>query len=269
MALAAALLAVPGWAAKGGFMSGQVVWVTGAGSGIGRAAAVAFAKAGAQVALTGRRAEALAETAAFIGEGAVVVAADLADPAEVTRAHAAVVAALGPVDVLLNNAGTNVKQRHWHDLAGEAVAAVLGVNLAAPFLCSMAVLPGMRARRAGTLIHIGSISGIGLFPASGAAYGASKAGVNMMSAHINAEEGVNGIRSVCINPGEVATDILDSRPRPPSPADRALMLRAEDVAAAAVFVASLPPRATVADMTILPTDNQFWRPFAQGMAKKE
>ena len=170
-------------------MSGQVVWVTGAGSGIGRAAAIAFAAAGARVALTGRRVEALAETAALIGEGAVVVAADLADPAEVTRAHAAVVAALGPVDVLFNNAGTNVKQRHWHELAGEAVAAVLGVNLVAPFLCSMAVLPGMRAKRAGTLIHIGSVSGVGLFPASGAVYGASKAGVNMMSAHINAEGG--------------------------------------------------------------------------------
>ena len=250
-------------------MAAQVVWVTGAGSGIGRATAVAFAAAGARVALTGRRAEALEATAAAIGGGAVVVAADLSDAAEVTRAHAAVVAALGPVDVLFNNAGTNVKRRHLHELAGDALAGVLAVNLAAPFLCSMAVLPGMRAKRAGTLIHIGSVSGVALFPASGAAYGASKAGVGMMSAHINAEEGVNGIRSVCINPGEVATDILDSRPRPPSAADRALMLQAEDIAAAAVFVAGLPQRATVADMTILPTDNQFWRPFAQGLAEKE
>ena len=248
-------------------MPGQVVWVTGAGSGIGRAIAVAFAQSGALVALTGRRAEALAATAAGI-PGAVVVPADLSDAAEVTRAHAAVVAALGPVDVLVNNAGANTKQRHLHELAGEAVASVLAVNLAAPFLCSMAVLPGMRAKRAGTLIHIGSISGVGLFPASGASYGASKAGVNMMSAHINAEEGVRGIRSVCINPGEVATDILDSRPHPPSAADRALMLQAEDIAAAAVFAASLPGRATVADMTIVPTDNQVWRPFAQTLASK-
>ncbi len=250
-------------------MSDQVVWVTGAGSGIGRATAVAFAQAGARVALTGRRAEALAATAALIGAGAVVVPADLSDAAEVTRAHAAVVAALGPVDVLFNNAGANVKQRHMHELAGEGVAGVLAVNLAAPFLCSLAVLPGMRAKRAGTLIHIGSVSGVGLFPASGAAYGASKAGVNMMSGHINAEEGVHGIRSVCINPGEVATDILDSRPRPPSAADRAVMLQAEDIAAAAVFVASLPQRATVSDMTILPTDNQIWRAFAHGLTNKE
>ena len=246
----------------------ETVWVTGAGSGIGRAVAIAFARGGARVALTGRRADALAETAAAIKGGAVIVAADLADAAEVTRAHEAVVAALGPVDVLVNNAGANTKRRHMRELSGEGLAGVLAVNLAAPFLCSMAVLPGMRAKRAGTLIHIGSVSGVQLFPASGAAYGATKSAVNMMSAHINAEEGVRGIRSVCINPGEVATDILDSRPNPPSAADRLLMLQAEDIAAAAVFCAGLPPRATVADMTILPTDNQFWRPFAESLANK-
>ena len=250
-------------------MSSQIVWVTGAGSGIGRATAMAFARAGARVALTGRRVDALEATAAAIGAGALVVAADLADPDAVARAHAAVVAGLGPVDVLFNNAGANVKQRHLHELAGDGLAAMLAVNLAAPFLCSMAVLPGMRAKGAGTLIHIGSVSGVGLFPASGAVYGATKAGVNMMSAHINAEEGVHGIRSICINPGEVATDILDRRPNPPSAADRALMLQAEDVAAAAVFCAGLPARATVADMTILPTDNQFWRPFAQALSAKK
>ncbi len=245
-----------------------VVWVTGAGSGIGRATAIAFAKMGARVALTGRRMDALEETAALVGPAAFVHAADLTVAAEVTRAHEAVVAALGPVEVLVNNAGGNTRQRYWHELTVEGVATVLGVNLAAPFMCSLAVLPGMRAKRSGTLIHIASVSGVALFPASGSAYGASKAGVHMMSAHINAEEGAGGIRSICISPGEVATDILDKRPVPPSAADRALMLQAEDVAAAAVFAAFLPGRATVADMTILPTDNQFWRPFAQSVHKE-
>ena len=245
----------------------RVVWITGAGSGIGRATAIAFAQAGAKVALTGRRADALAETAAAIDGPAVIVQADLAEPADIVRAHVAIVAEYGPVDVLVNNAGANTRQRHWHELSGESLGMLLDVNLRAPFLCSMAVLPGMRAKRAGTLIHIASLSAVSLYPASGAGYGASKAGVQMMSAHLNAEEGVNGIRSICINPGEVATEILDRRPRPPSAADRALMLQAEDVAAAAVFAASLPARATVADMTILPTDNQQWRPFAQAIAK--
>ncbi|WP_158746420.1 SDR family oxidoreductase [Acidisphaera sp. L21] len=245
----------------------RVVWVTGAGSGIGRATAVAFAKMGARVALTGRRTEALADTAAMIGDAAIVVAADLSDPAEITRAHAAVVASLGPVEVLVNNAGSNTRHRHWHELAPEAMATMMDVNLRAPFLCSMAVLPAMRERKTGTLIHIASVSAVTMFPASGPAYGASKAGVSMMSAHLNAEEGIHGIRSICINPGEVATEILDRRPKPPSAEDRALMLHADDIAAAAVFAASLPGRATVADMTILATDNQIWRPFARGIAQ--
>ncbi len=248
-------------------MAGKVVWVTGAGSGIGRATAIAFSRAGARVALTGRRADALAETAAHL-DGASVVPADLADPAAVTRAHDAVVAALGPVDVLVNNAGSNTPGRHWRDLTPEAVAGVLDVNLRGPFLCTLAVLPGMRAKGAGTLIHIASVAAVMLFPPSGAAYGASKSGVQQMSAHLNAEEGINGIRSVCIHPGEVATDILERRPVPPTAAERTLMLQAEDVAAAALFVAGLPPRATVADLTIVPTDNQFWRPFAQALQAK-
>ena len=250
-------------------MAFGAVWVTGAGSGIGRATAIAFAKAGARVALTGRRMEALEASAAMIGDAATVVQADLGDAAAVAQAHAAVVAALGPVDVLVNNAGGNTKNRYLHELGGEGMAAVVGINLAAPFLCAMAVLPGMRAKGGGTLIHIASVSGVSLFPAAGAAYGATKAGVRMMSEHINAEEGIHGIRSICINPGEVATEILDKRPRPPSAADRMLMLQAEDIAAAAVFAAGLPGRATVADMTIMPTDNQFWRPFAQSIEPRE
>ena len=250
-------------------MEGKTVWVTGAGSGIGRATAIAFTQAGAKVALTGRRAEALAETAAAIGPAALAVPADLADPAAIIRAHQTVVAALGPVEVLVNNAGSNTPGRYWKDLTPEAVAAVLDVNLRNPFLCTLAVLPGMRAKQEGTVIHIASVAAVMLFPPSGSAYGASKAGLQQMSAHLNAEEGVNGIRSICIHPGEVATDILGRRPVPPTAAERALMLQAEDVAAAAVFAASLPARATVADMTIVPRDNQVWRAFAQNLHAAE
>ena len=249
-------------------LDGKVIWVTGAGSGIGRATAIAFGRAGARVALTGRREDALAETAAAMPGGAAIVPADLSDPAAITRAHDAVIAALGPVEVLVNNAGSNAPGRHWKDLTADAMTSVLEVNLHAPFLCTMAVLPAMRANGGGTLIHIASVAAVMLFPPSGAAYGASKVGVQQMSGHLNAEEGVNGIRSICIHPGEVATDILNRRPVPPTAAERALMLQAEDVAAAAVFVASLPPRATVADLTIVPTDNQFWRPFAQALHGK-
>ncbi len=248
-------------------MSDRLVWITGAGSGIGRAIAVAFAKDGARVALSGRRAEALAETVALIGEKATAFPADLTSPAEVERVHAAIIAACGPIDILVNNAGGNTKRRHWHQLSMTDMASVLDVNLKVPFLCSLAVLPAMRSRRSGTLIHIASMAGTMQFPISGPAYIAAKHAVRAMSGSINSDEGIHGIRSICINPGEVETEILASRPNPPSADDRARMMQPEDIAATAVFAASLPPRATIVDMTVLPTDNQFWRGSAEAIAR--
>ena len=145
------------------------------------------------------------------------------------------------------------------------MASMVDVNLKGPFLCSLAVLPAMRERRAGTLIHIVSNAATGIFLVGGPAYTASKHGARAMSATLNAEEGIHGIRSVCINPGEVETPILDKRPQPPSAADRALMVQPEDIAAAAVFAACLPARTCIADMTITPTDNNFYRAGAKAI----
>jgi NADP-dependent 3-hydroxy acid dehydrogenase YdfG len=251
-------------------LAGRVVWITGAGTGIGRAIAVAFAAAGCRVAITGRRPEMLAETAALIaaaGHASVTVPADVADAAGVVAAHRAVVAALGEVDILVNNAGTNTRRRHWRDLAPEDMAHVVDVNLKGPFLCSIAVLPAMRRAGAGTLIHIVSNAATGIYPVSGPTYTASKHGARAMSATINAEEGIHGIRSVCINPGEVETPILDTRPNPPGAADRALMIQPEDIAASALFAAQLPPRTCMAEMLITPTDNNFNRASAKALAR--
>lgn len=250
-------------------IAGQVVWITGAGTGIGRAMALAFAAAGCHVAITGRRAEMLAATAALMeaaGAKALVVAADVADADAVTAAHGAVVKALGAVDILINNAGTNAKRRHWRDLSPADMARVVDVNLKAPFLCSLVVLPAMRAKGGGTLIHTVSNAATGIYAVAGPTYTASKHGARAMSATINAEEGIHGIRSICINPGEVETPILDTRPRPPSAAERTLMVQPEDVAAAAVFAAQLPPRTCMAEMLITPTDNNFYRAAAKALA---
>jgi len=241
-------------------LQNRVVWITGAGTGIGRAMAHAFAAQGARIALTGRRADALAavETALRESGAATLTAqADVTDPAQVTAAHAAIVAAWGEVDILVNNAGGNAKNRHWRNLSPADMAAIVDVNLKGPFLCTLAVLPAMRARRDGLLIHVASLAGTAIFPVTGATYTAAKHGVRAMSQ----------TRSVCINPGEVETDILNSRPNPPSAADRALMVQPEDIAAAAVFAATLPARACIADMTIVPTDNQFHRATARAIAE--
>jgi NADP-dependent 3-hydroxy acid dehydrogenase YdfG len=251
-------------------LTGKIVWVTGAGTGIGRATALAFAQAGARVVLTGRRPAMLAETAALLedaGHTSMQLAADVADADDVTRAHAEIVAALGDVQILVNNAGTNATKRHWRDLSPADMARVVDVNLKGPFLCSIAVLPAMRRAGGGTIIHVVSNAAVGIFAVAGPTYTASKHGARAMSATLNAEEGIHGIRSVCINPGEVETPILDTRPKPPSAADRALMVQPEDIAASAVFAARLPPRTCMAEMLITPTDNNFYRATAKALAE--
>jgi NADP-dependent 3-hydroxy acid dehydrogenase YdfG len=245
----------------------RIVWITGAGSGIGRAIAIGFAAAGARVALTGRRVDALAQTASQIGPAAIVAPADVTHADQVAQAYETIKKAWGAVEVLVNNAGSNSSKRHLRQLTVAEMSNLLDVNLKAAFLCSLAVLPAMRARQTGTLIHIGSMAATMVFPTAGASYAAAKSGVRLLSAHINAEEGIHGIRSICINPGEVATEIMAARPNPPTPAEQALMLQAEDIATAALFAAGLPPRVTVSEMTIVPTDNQAWRAYAQAIAK--
>ena len=246
-------------------IAGQSVWITGAGSGIGRAMAIAFTRAGCRVAITGRRAEPLAETLR-LAPGAASVPGDVSTAAGVAKAHAAAVQAIGAVQVMVNNAGSNVPRRAWRHLSPEDMETVVDVNLKGPFLCTLAVLPAMRAARRGLFIHTVSNAATGIYAVSGPSYTAAKHGARAMSATLNAEEGIHGIRSVCINPGEVETPILDARPRPPSAADRALMVQPEDVAEAALFAARMPPRTCMAEMLITPTDNGFYRATAQALA---
>lgn len=249
---------------------GTVVWVTGAGSGIGRACAIAFARAGARVALTGRRRGQLEETAALIGSGdagePLLVPADVTGIDSVAEAHAAIVERLGDPEVLVNSAGGNVTRRHWQNLAAKGASDVIDLDLKAMFYCTLAVLPAMRARGGGSIIHIASQAGVSLQTVSGPSYSASKHGVVGMSASLNAEEGINGIRSICISPGEVETPILDTRPSPPSAAERKLMLQPEDVAETALFCVGLPARACPTEIILLPTDDRHVRERAKSIA---
>ncbi len=252
-------------------LAGRVAWVTGAGTGIGRAVAAALAGAGAAVALTGRTQATLEETAAIVrGDGgtALVAVADVTDAAAVAAAHATIVRDLGDPHILVNNAGMNATRRHWRQLTPETAQQLVSGNLVAPILCTLAALPAMRARRDGVLVHIASLSATGIFPVSGPIYTAAKYSVRAMSATLNVEEGIHGIRSICINPGEVETPILDLRPVKLTAAQRALLAQPEDVAAAVLFCATLPARACITELTITPTDNNFYRADAVAIAAR-
>ena len=131
-------------------LDGQVAWVTGAGSGIGQAAAVALARAGMRLALTGRGRDALERTADLIrgaGGDALVAPADMSVADDVQRAWEAVEAAYKRCDLLVNSAGLNVPERGWSAVTPAGIDAVVGVNLNGPFYASRAVLPAMRAQR--------------------------------------------------------------------------------------------------------------------------
>src|SRR5258708_417769 len=240
-------------------LTGKVAWVTGAGSGIGQAAAIALAKEGATVVLTGRRKEPLEATAAAIkkaGGNAVVKPADLMKVASVTKIAKDIDKKFGRCDILVNNAGLNILERKWNQLTPAGAEMVIDGNLSSAFYCSSAVLPMMRKKKDGVLIHTSSMAGRTPSPLSGAAYSAAKHGVVAMSHTINMEECINGIRSCVVCPAEVAAPILDKRPIPVSKEERARMAQSGDVGDLIRYVACLPAHVTINEVWITPTWNR-------------
>ncbi|TAJ89111.1 MAG: SDR family oxidoreductase [Reyranella sp.] len=242
-----------------GSLTGKVAWVTGAGSGIGQAAAVALAKEGATIVLTGRRSAPLKETAAMIkkaGGASEVKPGDLMKAAAVTKIAKEIEKKYGRCDILVNNAGLNILNRQWAKLTPADAELVIDGNLASAFYCTTAVLPMMRKHKDGVLIHTSSVAGKVPSLLSGPAYSAAKHGVVAMSHTINMEECVNGIRSCVVCPGEVATPILDKRPVPITPAERKRMAQSEDVGDLIRYVACLPPHIVINEVMINPTWNR-------------
>jgi NADP-dependent 3-hydroxy acid dehydrogenase YdfG len=242
-----------------GALTGKVAWVTGAGSGIGQAAAVALAREGATVVLTGRRKEPLEETAATItknGGKTVVKAGDLMRASSVTKIAGEIEKEFDRCDILVNNAGLNILERRFDQLTPEGADQVIHGNLSSAFYCTTAVLPMMRKRKDGVLIHTSSVAGRVPGPLSGAAYSAAKHGVVAMSHTLNMEECINGIRSCVVLPGEVATPILDKRPVPVTREERGRMAQSEDVGDLIRYVACLPAHVVINEVMINPTWNR-------------
>jgi NAD(P)-dependent dehydrogenase (short-subunit alcohol dehydrogenase family) len=237
-------------------LKGKVAWVTGAGSGIGEAGAIALARGGATVVLTGRRKEPLDAAAARIGDKAVVRPADVSKAAAVQKLADTIRAEQGRLDILVNNAGINIPNRSWRDVSAKGLDAVIQGNLTSAFYVARAALPLMRAQKGGQMIHTASWAGRWIGPVSGPAYTAAKHGMVAMSHTLNLEEGMNGIRSCVICPGEVATPILVNRPVPETPESMARMIQPEDMGALIAFIASQPPHVCINEVLISPTHNR-------------
>jgi meso-butanediol dehydrogenase/(S,S)-butanediol dehydrogenase/diacetyl reductase len=233
-----------------GPLGGQVAIVTGAGRGIGHAIAVALAREGATVVLAARTRQQLAQTAAAIRESggtALAIPTDVTQDAAVEAMVEQAIAELGRLDILVTAAGVasfgpvvGTKPADWDGM--------LAVNLRAVMVTCRAVLPMMIRQRRGTIINVASVAAQRAIPGA-AAYTATKAAVVGFSRVLAEELRAEKVRVGVLVPGAVDTPLWDTIPTPP---DRSRMLRPEDVARAAVLMASLPAGASLEELTLLP-----------------
>jgi NADP-dependent 3-hydroxy acid dehydrogenase YdfG len=255
-------------AASSGALNGKVVWVTGGGTGIGRAAAQMFAAEGARVALMGRRLDALETAAAGIRAtdgDAKAVKLDVADRAQVETVSKALLSEWKRVDILVNNAGLNIPKRRLHEISGADWDQVVQVNLTGAFNMAMAVLPTMRAQKDGLIINVSSLAGKQISGLSGTVYTASKHGMVALSHSINLEEWPHNIRSTSFCPAEVNTEILAKRPIPVPEADKPRLMQPEDLAHAMRMLALMPARTCVTEIILAPTYKRKMQPGELGV----
>jgi serine 3-dehydrogenase len=235
-------------------VSGQVVLIIGASSGIGRAAAVLFAREGAKVAASARREDrlqSLKDELAKEQRKIVVRPADASKPQDMQQLAQETLKEFGRIDILVFATGTNTPDRSMERLNPEIWNSLIETNLNGAFYATHAVLPSMRKAGSGHLIYISSVSGVAA-DMSGAAYQASKRGVLGLAHALRLEEKQNGIRTSVICPGLVNTELIERRPVKPSAEVLAQALQSEDVAETILYVSKLAPRAVIPELLIMP-----------------
>ena len=241
-------------------IDGKIAWVTGAGTGIGRAGAIALAANGVTVYLSGRRVPELEDVARRISDAggtAHVAPLDIVDADGCYALVERIVAAHGRLDMVVNSAGLNRPIRRWRDIDQENFHMVVDVDLKGAFNVCHAALGPMRKQRDGLIINVSSMASQGRSGGvSGFPYAAAKHGMNVMNESINDEHAHMGVRACALCPGEVATDILDKRPKPPSPEERARMVQEEDVGETILFIARMPAHVCLNEIHISPLWNR-------------
>lgn len=230
-------------------MTNQTALITGASSGIGRAIALTFAKAGIDLILVSRSLEklqAVRHEVTALGVKAQVYAVDLSLVEQVQPQIAKIVKEAGKLDILVNNAGmgytgtlSDTPLAHWQQ--------VLDLNLTSVFQCMQGVLPLMREQKQGTIVNIASIAAKQSFPGWGA-YSVSKAGLVALSQTLAIEE--PDLRVITLCPGAVHTELWDSETVKVD-LNRAAMLTPEAVAQTVLYAVSLPPTAVITELTLM------------------
>jgi NADP-dependent 3-hydroxy acid dehydrogenase YdfG len=230
-----------------------VLWITGAGSGMGRATAIRAAARGWSVALTGRREDALEETASLVrnaGGLALIAPADVRSTASLSAAHKEV-RTWGQVGALVAGAGLNDPRRSWDDQSMTVFADIVQTNLIATAATIELALPDLRKSH-GVVVVVSSYSAWRFSPIAGVAYSASKTALSAICETLNAQEATNGIRACHLCPGDVDSDFLELRTVVPDSAARRRMLAPRDVADAIQFVLDSPAHVRINELVITP-----------------
>ncbi|UQN28534.1 SDR family oxidoreductase [Brachybacterium kimchii] len=237
---------------------GPSLWVTGGGSGMGRATAISAATTGWRVAISGRRREALEETAAEItaaGGDTTVLPLDVQDRDAVASTARQVADHFGGLDAVVLAAGLNTPRRRWEDQDLGEFDAIVRTNLQATASVISASLPHLRDG-GGLIVVISSFAGWAFQPGAGVAYSASKTALSSLVRTLNQQEAPYGVRSCHLCPGDVATDFLEQRPQVPDAEARSVMLTADDIARAVQFVLDSPSHVRVDELVVSPVSQR-------------
>lgn len=228
-------------------LTGQVAVVTGAGRGIGAAIARKLASLGASLVVCGRTAGPLDSTAAAIGAQATAKQCDVADLESVQALASFVEKNFGRADILVNNAGVGTFSAPLHELTPEAWEKVLNTNLRGVFYCIRSFAPLMIRAKTGHIINISSLAGKNALP-NGAAYAASKWGLNGLSYSVAEELRAHNIRVSVVCPGSVNTELGPHTGKDPNK-----MLQSEDVAHVVAMLVTQAPQSFASEVLLRPT----------------
>ena len=234
-------------------LENKIAWITGAGSGIGQNAAIKLSELGMKVILSGRNTKNLKDTSLKCRHNTIIKTLDVSDKQSVKEIVNEIKKEVKFIDVLVNCAGINIESRDWDNINEDEWDNVIQTNLNGLFYCCKSVIPIMKQKMDGLIINVSSWSGNHVSLLSGVSYTSSKHALNAMNETINMKYCNYGIRACALCPGEVATAILDKRPKKLTIEQKNKMLQPDDLGETISFLCQMPKHVCINELTISPT----------------
>ena len=236
----------------------KVVWITGAGGGMGQHIALTLSKLHSKVILSDINEQSLKKVSKKCIYDTSIKPLDITKINQVKTVVKEIESEFGQLDIVINAAGMNIQNRDWDVIQETDWDKVFKVNINGMFYCCKSALQLMKRQNDGLIINISSWAGNHISYLSGTSYIASKHAINAMTETINMKYCNVGVRACSICPGEASTPLLDQRPVPLSQEEKDLMLQVEDISETVAFVAQMEKHVCVNQITISPTHNRLY-----------